>query len=199
MCRGVLQPAELEDLLERATVVALGPGLGQDDWARALFRRVLEGPQQKVIDADALNLLAEEPCHRDDWVLTPHPGEAGRMLGISSAAIQADRLAALQALGQRYGGVSILKGRGSLIGAVERLPWLIDAGNPGMATAGMGDVLTGITAGLLAQFPANPFAAAAAAAQIHARAGDRAARAGQRGLLAGDLMAELRACLNPVD
>jgi NAD(P)H-hydrate epimerase len=199
MCLGVQQPADLDAVLARASVIALGPGLGQDDWSRALFQRVLEAPQRKIIDADALNLLAASPRCREDWILTPHPGEAARMLGLDTASVQADRLSALRELNRRYGGVTILKGRGSLVGAADQLPWLIDAGNPGMATAGMGDVLTGITAGLLAQYPQNLFAAAAAAAQVHALAGDRAARAGQRGLLAGDVIAELRACLNPGD
>lgn len=199
MCLGVQQAADLDAVLARASVIALGPGLGQDDWSRALFQRVLAAPQRKIIDADALNILAAGPQRRDDWILTPHPGEAARMLGLDTAGIQADRLSALRELNMRYGGVTILKGRGSLVGAADHLPWLIDAGNPGMATAGMGDVLTGIAAGLVAQYPHNLFAAAAAAAQAHALAGDRAARAGQRGLLAGDVIAELRACLNPCD
>lgn len=197
MVRGVGCPADLEPLLARASVIALGPGLGQDDWARQLLQRVLGAGQPKVLDADALNLLAAVPARRDDWVLTPHPGEAARLLGWTTTEIQADRLGALQALIERYGGVTVLKGHGSLIGAAERRPWLIDAGNPGMATAGTGDVLTGISAGLLAQCPEDPLRAAAAAAYTHAVAGDRAAAAGQRGLLAGDLLAQLRRVLNP--
>jgi len=129
-------------------------------------------------------------------VLTPHPGEASRLLDCTTAAVQADRLHALRDLNAGFGGVAILKGRGSLVGRHGSLPWLIDAGNPGMATAGMGDVLTGITAALVAQRPDALLHASATAAWLHARAGDRAARAGQRGLLAGDVIAELRACLH---
>lgn len=197
MCRGVDGPEGLAPLLERATVVAVGPGLGQDDWARGLFERVLAAPQPLVVDADALNLLAAAPRRRDDWVLTPHPGEAGRLLGRSSGAVQADRVAAVAGLGARYGGVALLKGRGTLIAREGELPYLIDAGNPGMASGGMGDVLTGLVAGLLAQSSATELLlAAACAADLHARAADEAARDGERGLVAGDLFGPLRRWLN---
>ncbi len=197
MVRGIDSVSDLDQLIARASVIALGPGLGQDDWSRGLLRQVLTVAQPKVLDADALNLLAATPMHRDDWVLTPHPGEAATLLGQSTADVQGDRLSALHELNVRYGGVTVLKGHGTLTGAVGELPFLIDRGNPGMATAGMGDVLTGIVAGLLAQWPEQPLVVAAAAVFAHAVAGDRAAVRGQRGLLAGDLFAELRAILNP--
>jgi NAD(P)H-hydrate epimerase len=197
MCAPVRSAADLSPLLERATVVALGPGLGKDDWAQALFDATVNCPQPLVIDADALNLMAAGPRRRDDWVLTPHPGEAGRLLGQSTAIVQQDRPATLAALHTRYGGVTVLKGQGTLVGHAGDAPWLIDRGNPGMATAGMGDVLTGCLAGILAQVPMQPAEAAAAAAWVHASAGDRAAQQGQRGLLADDVVNELRACLNP--
>lgn len=202
MVRGVdlsagLDTSEIDNMIERASVIALGPGLGRDDWSRGLLEHVVSASQLKVLDADALNLLAAAPMHRDDWILTPHPGEAATLLGLSSTQVQGDRLAALRKLHERYGGVTILKGHGTLIGAAGELPFLVDRGNPGMATAGMGDVLTGIVAGILAQRPERPLVAAAAAAFAHAAAGDRAAAPGQRGLIAGDLFAELRAVLNP--
>lgn len=197
MCRPVASADELEPLLERATHIAVGPGLGQDAWARQLFDRVLAAGRPLIVDADALNLLAARPQQRDDWVLTPHPGEAGRLLGSSTAAVQSNRLDALAELTGRYGGVSVLKGRGTLVGEQAEIPFLIDRGNPGMATAGMGDVLTGAVAGLLAQRPDSPLTATAAAAWVHATAGDRAAATGERGLVAGDVLSELRACLNP--
>lgn len=197
MCSGIKNPADIEPLLARATVVALGPGLGQDAWAQALFARVVECSQPKVLDADALNLLAGVPMRRDDWTLTPHPGEAGRLLGIDTAAVQSGRMAAVSELANRYGGVCVLKGRGTLIGRAGERPYLIARGNPGMATAGMGDVLTGLTAGILAQCPDDPHAAAAAAAYVHAVAGDRAAAAGQRGLIASDLFPQVRRILDP--
>jgi NAD(P)H-hydrate epimerase len=197
MCHAISSVDDLEALLMRASVIALGPGLGQDDWAKMLFRRILECPQPKVLDADALNLLAENPARREDWILTPHPGEASRLLGLTTGKVQADRLAALHSLIESYGGISVLKGRCTLIGAADRLPYLIARGNPGMATAGMGDVLTGLTAGIIAQFPDSMQKGAAAAAYAHALAGDRAASSGQRGLIATDLFAELRPILNP--
>ncbi len=197
MCRGVDAAEDIDDLLARASVIAIGPGLGQDQWAHAMLVRAISAQLPLVVDADALNLLAADPRRREDWVLTPHPGEAARLLGIDAAKVQADRGAALRELQQRYGGTVLLKGAGTLVSAGGALPWLIRAGNPGMASAGMGDVLTGITAAVLAQCPdAEPAARVALAAWLHAAAGDRAAQAGERGLLASDVIAELRACLN---
>ncbi|MFQ5635946.1 MAG: NAD(P)H-hydrate dehydratase, partial [Gammaproteobacteria bacterium] len=141
--------------------------------------------------------LAEEPVRRDDWVLTPHPGEAARLLGVDSAAVQADRMAAADGIAERYGGIAVLKGHGTLIGRATEPPLLVRRGNPGMATAGMGDVLTGVVAGLLAQCPTEPLGAAAAAVYAHASAGDLAAAAGERGMIAGDLFAHLRSAVNP--
>jgi NAD(P)H-hydrate epimerase len=196
MSRGVSGGEDLAALMARATVVALGPGLGQDDWARSLFEVAVGAEQAKVLDADALNLLAGGPQRREDWILTPHPGEAARLLNQSTAVVQADRLGAVRALAERYGGVALLKGRCTLICDAAKLPFVIDRGNPGMASAGMGDVLTGITAGLLAQSPQRAVGSAAAAAFTHAAAGDRAAAAGQRGLIATDLLPFVRPCLN---
>ncbi len=185
---------ELEPLLERASVVAFGPGLGRSEWARDIHAFVVEASLPAVWDADALNFLAAEPGSAENRVITPHPGEAGRLLGIDSAAVQADRPAALEDLVSRYGGVAVLKGAGSLTSG--EVPYLCTAGNPGMGSAGMGDVLTGIIAGLIAQ-GLVPELAAAVGVEVHARAGDRAAVAGERGLIASDLLAELRQVLNP--
>ncbi len=202
MCRGIEADDDLDELLEKATVLALGPGLGQDDWARCLYRRALAAGKPLVVDADALNLLAAEPARRDDWVLTPHPGEAGRLTNSSAAAVQSDRMGSLRALTETYGGTVLLKGHGTLVGSDgDAVPWLIRGGNPGMGTAGMGDVLTGVTAALLAQFGEQAVESrkdiAALAAWLHATAGDRAAGTGERGLIASDLFTELRKCLNP--
>lgn len=200
MCAGISLADDIEAMLARATVVAIGPGLGQDDWALGLFERVLRQHQPLVIDADALNLLAHRPMRRGNWVLTPHPGEAARLLGISTDQVQADRCAALAELVARYGGVALLKGRGTLVGQSGELPFLIEAGNPGMASGGMGDVLTGIVAALLAQVRPGAFlGAAACAAYVHARAADQTAGTGERGLLASDVLRGLRPWLNPAD
>lgn len=199
MCRGVNNSDELGALLERATVVAVGPGLGQDAWAHAMWNRASGSARPLVVDADALNLLAEAPRVQSSWVLTPHPGEAARLLGSSVDAIQADRLAAVSALWEQYGGVVVLKGRCTVVGCRGELPYLVDAGNPGMASAGMGDVLTGIVAGLVAQSRARDLLlTTACAAFVHARAADEVARTGgERGLIAGDLLVRLRPWLNP--
>ena len=208
MVTAVRQSGDLAPLLERASVVAVGCGLGQDRWARELFAAVSESGLPRVIDADGLNLLAESPDFRDGpgdgqsdaarLVITPHPGEAGRLLKCSSAQVQAGRLDALHQLRLLVGAVVLLKGAHTLIAGGEQAPWVIDAGNPGMATAGMGDVLTGLLAGLWAQYPTAPLEdVAALAAYVHARAGDIAARSGQRGMIASDLVAALRQVVNP--
>jgi NAD(P)H-hydrate epimerase len=183
-------------LLERATVLAVGPGFGRGPWGRALFRRLLEVDLPTVVDADGLNLLAEAPRGRADWVLTPHPGEAARLLGVDPADVQADRFAAADELAQRYGGVVVLKGAGTVIVGEADVPAVCTAGNPGMASGGMGDVLTGLIAGLLAQGMA-PRRAAELGVCLHATAADRAAASGgERGLVASDLIARVRALVN---
>ena len=204
MVRAVRRADDLAPLLERASVAALGCGLGRDRWARDLFAAVCASGLPRVIDADGLNLLAESPAPdarggiAPRLIMTPHPGEAGRLLGRSSAQVQSDRAGALAELQRRVAGVVLLKGAHTLISAQGRAPWVIDAGNPGMATAGMGDVLTGLLAGLWAQFPAAPPEnIAALAAYAHARAGDIAAGGGQRGMIASDLLAALREVVNP--
>ncbi len=196
ICHGIEDAAQARPYLDAADVVALGPGLGQSAWARSLYAAVADRAGLRVLDADALNLLAQAPRRADDWVLTPHPGEAARLLECGTAAIQRERREAALELAARYGGIVVLKGAGSLIAREGRPPWVCNAGNPGMATAGMGDVLTGVIAGVLAQCR-DPELAAAVGVDLHARAGDRAARAGERGLLASDLLAELRAGANP--
>ena len=189
---GVRDGTELHALVARADVLALGPGLGQDAWARSLVTAALEARKPMVVDADALNLLAHDPLKRGDWVLTPHPGEAGRLLGTSPAAIQADRLAALAALHERYGGTVVLKGSGTLICGDGDTPMdLCDAGNAGMASGGMGDVLTGVIAGLAVQ-GLSLHDAARLGVWLHATAGDAAAAGGAVGLIASDLFAHLR-------
>lgn len=183
----------LASLARRADVLAVGPGLGQSDWAQAMLGRSLDAGLPTVLDADALNLLAREPSKRRDWVLTPHPGEAARLLGGSSSEVQDERFAAAQALRDRYGGTVVLKGRGTLVACPGGDTWVCDRGHPAMASAGMGDVLTGVVAGLHAQ-AMTADAAAMLGVWLHAVAGERAARGGP-GLLASDLIDELPALL----
>ena len=196
ICHPVADAANLEQLLKRASVVALGPGLGRTDWSRAVYAAAIASNLPMVIDADGLNLLAANPAPHRSRILTPHPGEAARMLGISTADVQSDRVGALRQLEARFGGTIVLKGAGSLVSSASGRPWVSMSGNPGMASAGMGDVLTGIIAGLLAQ-GLDSEEAAALGAELHAVAGDCAAASGERGILASDLIEELRPWLNP--
>jgi hydroxyethylthiazole kinase-like uncharacterized protein yjeF len=198
--RGVESRDALMPLIAAADVIAVGPGLGQDEWARTMFESVLVANKPIVIDADALNLLAQSPHRRSqgrgDWIMTPHPGEAARLLGVTTAEIQADRLAAAESIARRYGAIVVLKGAGSIVMREQDPPHICAAGNPGMATAGMGDVLTGVLAALQAQL-GDAFVAARAGVLVHATAGDRAAEAGQRGLIASDLFPHIRQLVNP--
>jgi NAD(P)H-hydrate epimerase len=196
MVRALEGRSQLATLLARASVVAVGPGLGQDAWARRLFEQVLDSALPLVVDADALNLLARDPVKRDDWVLTPHPGEAARLLATSSADVQQDRFAAARELQLRYGGTVVLKGSGTLVTGDRPPQRLCALGNPGMASGGMGDVLTGIIAALRAQ-GLSGFDAACAAVCLHAQSADLlAAEHGERGLLAADLITPIRRLLN---
>jgi ADP-dependent NAD(P)H-hydrate dehydratase / NAD(P)H-hydrate epimerase len=204
ICHELEQPEALAPLIAGADLVAAGPGLGTSPWAGALVDAVLASHRPLVLDADALNHLAREPRAVADACLTPHPGEAARLIGSSSQAVQGDRLGALAALSARFGSVVVLKGAATLVADGEAEPGVCDRGNPGMASAGMGDVLTGLIAGIAAERIAGGEAprralarAARAGVLVHALAGDRAAAAGERGLVASDLFAEIRACVNP--
>jgi hydroxyethylthiazole kinase-like uncharacterized protein yjeF len=198
ICHGVESAAAAVALGGGTQALVLGPGLGQSPWAQSLCRELLALDRPTVVDADGLNWLASAPFVRDAWVLTPHPGEAHRLLGCSTAAVEQDRLDAVRALAQRFGAVAVLKGARSLVAEpTNSLVRVCTAGNPGMASPGMGDVLAGIIGSLLAQ-GLPPAAAASVGVQLHARAGDSAAAAGgQRGLLALDLMPWLRHWANP--
>jgi ADP-dependent NAD(P)H-hydrate dehydratase / NAD(P)H-hydrate epimerase len=197
MPRGVQCTDELMPMLEAADVVVVGPGLGQSHWALQLLQLALATGKPLVLDADALNMLAVGAPGGSrlvgNRVLTPHPGEAARLLACTTAAVQADRFAAVSALQQRYGGVIILKGNGTLItGGGDTL--LSDYGNPGMASGGMGDVLSGVIGALLAQH-LPPLEAAALGVCLHGAAADSAAGEGQRGLVASDLIPRMRSLL----
>lgn len=196
LCHGVEHVKDLHHLLQAASVVAIGPGLGRGEWGAQLLSAVLESSLSLVVDADALNLLAIEPTARGNWVLTPHPGEAARLLGWPTAQVQADRFSAIEKLQRRYQGVIVLKGTGSLVLSEAGPVAVCAAGNPGMASGGMGDLLTGVIAGLIAQGLALGDAARLGVC-LHAEAGDRAAVEGERGMLASDLLPHLRRLVNP--
>ncbi|MGP9497341.1 NAD(P)H-hydrate dehydratase [Halomonas sp. AOP43-D1-4] len=198
MAHGVRGGADLNELPQKADVLVVGPGMGQAAWGQAVLQHALASGSPLVVDADGLNLLASHwPSERrDNWILTPHPGEAARLLECSVTDVQADRPAAARELQRRRGGVVVLKGSGSLIagpGGLVVCPY----GNPGMASGGMGDVLSGMLGALVAQ-RAEIESSAWLGVMVHALAADRAAEAqGERGLLASDLASYARVLINP--
>ena len=199
MAHAVEHVDDLVPLLARATVVAIGPGLGRGDWGRALLDAALASGKPLVLDADALNLLAANPrVLPPDCVLTPHPGEAARLLACDVAAVQGERFAAAGELARRHGAIVVLKGAGSLVAAPEGRIAVCPWGNPGMASGGMGDLLTGVIAALRAQH-LSAWDAACTGVALHARAGDAAAQRGGRGMIASDLLSPLRRLVNGAD
>jgi hydroxyethylthiazole kinase-like uncharacterized protein yjeF len=199
MCYQARDEEELAKLTQRATVIIIGPGLGKSDWAKMLFSAVLSKDIPKVLDADALNLLSLNPAKSENWILTPHPGEAGRLLNKTTFEVQENRFAAIQELQNKYGGTLVLKGSGTLVQTPTTEAKMCPAGNPGMATGGMGDVLSGVIGGLLAQNMSLQHAAECGVL-VHSMAADLAAHnGGERGLLATDLMSYLRELVNPFD
>lgn len=195
MCHGVTNADQLAALLDKVDVIVIGPGLGQSKWAAELFVGVIKSNKMAVIDADGLNLLVHVPEQRANWVLTPHPGEAARLLNCSAADIQQDRFAAVSAIQAKYNGIVILKGTGTLIASADEIS-VSTTGNPGMASGGMGDVLAGAIAGLLAQ-GLSLKDATQQGVYLHGMAADLASeQAGERGLLATDLMVYLRQLVN---
>lgn len=200
----MLRPCSEVFGLSHLNNLAIGPGLGMSSEARDAVRSALSGELPLVIDADALNLIAADPSLQEilrtrgaPGILTPHPAEAARLLATSTAAIQADRIAAACAIAARLRSHVVLKGAGSVCASPEG-QWRINtSGNPGMASAGMGDVLTGMVAALLAQGAAAPLALAAAV-HLHGAAADAlvAAGHGPAGLSAGELIPAARRLFN---
>ena len=198
MTQGVDAASQFVPLLDSAEVIAIGPGLGQSSWSEQLLQQVLKTSKPLVMDADALNLLAsrfEQYSKRGNWVLTPHVGEAARLLHTSTAVVQQNRFEAVEEIQRLYGGVVVLKGAGTLICDGERTI-VANVGNPGLATAGSGDVLTGTIAALVAQ-NMSLFAAAQLGVSVHGQAGDLLAdEQGRRGLAASALSPFIRELLN---
>ena len=196
MVHGIESPDALATPLGRASVVAVGPGLGRGEWGASLLARIVASDRALVIDADAINLLAQGAA---PWpsaaaravVYTPHPGEAGRVLGESARVLEADRFSTVRALIEAHAGTWLLKGAGTVVGEPGAVARVCEGGNPGMASGGTGDALTGIVAALLAQ-NLNALDAASVGACVHAAAGDVAARDGVRGMFASDVIAALR-------
>ena len=194
MTLGVSSANQLMDVLVHASVLVVGPGLGQAPWGRSLLSAAAQTKMPQVWDADALNLLSNADFKLTSGsVITPHPGEAARLLGISTSRVQGDRPAAARALVKKYSVACVLKGAGSLIADVDGRLALCDHGHPAMATAGLGDVLAGVIGALLAQ-GLSAFDAACLAVWLHARAGEQQGTMG-RGLAASDLIPVIRQLL----
>ncbi|MDG1818877.1 MAG: NAD(P)H-hydrate dehydratase [Porticoccaceae bacterium] len=204
MASGIISGQELEPLLDKPSVLIVGPGLGRSPWSEQLLQKAVATGLPMVVDADALNIIAEGRVvpkpNGSNWVMTPHPAEAARLLNITVAEVQADRFTAVRKLQQKFNGVVLLKGAGTLIASADSDQIMVcPYGNPSMATAGMGDLLSGIIGGLLAQGLA-PFQAAQLGCCLHSAAADLALEErGARGLSATDITAYLRGILNGAD
>lgn len=190
-------------LCEQCDVLVMGPGMGMNDWSKQLFDCLIDLQKPMVIDADGLTFLADAFSKRnirkrDHWVLTPHPGEAAKLLGCTSADIQKDRIAAVKTISEQFGGVCVLKGAGTLVAGLSATVGVCERGNPGMATAGSGDVLAGIIGALMGQNLA-PDKAAESGVWLHATCADKVAgQIGMAGLLAGDIIDALPEILSSV-
>ena len=195
MCHGIDTVVKLESLLKKATVIVIGTGLGQSNWAKSLLDMTLNSEKALIVDADGLNLLAQSPRKKENWILTPHVGEAARLLAVTTNEIQQNRVDAVCALQQKYGGIVLLKGMGTLIASGNSVA-ISNTGNAGMASGGMGDVLSGVIAGLVAQ-GLSLEEATQQGAYAHGWSADEAVKIdGERGLLASDLFLYLRRWVN---
>ncbi len=202
MSQKFTQKQPTDRLFKASTAIAIGPGLGQDLWAIALLNSALQSRKPCVLDADALNLLAHQKInlHTDTpYILTPHTQEAARLLETNAKEIEQNRLQAAERLAQKYHAIVVLKGAGSIIASYDKtqLSYLCLDGQPSMAKAGMGDALTGIIGGFLAQgMPA--FTAAYKAVCVHAKAAELATKNhGEAGLLAQDLSTHIGRLISP--
>lgn len=196
---------KLQELINKASVLLLGPGLGTDYNAQIFFEHAINSDLPLIIDADGLNLLAENFSilrnkikMRKNWILTPHPKEAARLLNTDVVTIENNRFAAIEQLVNIFNATVVLKGAGTLIKGPASTTYICDGGNPGMATAGMGDVLAGIIAALVAQHVSIQNASSLGSF-IHAIAGDAASKNGQRGMIASDLLPFIRSIVNTIN
>jgi ADP-dependent NAD(P)H-hydrate dehydratase / NAD(P)H-hydrate epimerase len=188
-------------LLEKMTVLALGPGMGAEDETFRLVKRLYEeADPPAVVDADALNALAGDlPPTRRTRILTPHPGEMGRLIGKSAKEVQSDRLGVAQQLAGQSGAAIVLKGDRTVIAFPDGETWVNPTGSPAMATGGTGDILTGMIAGLVAQHPKDWRYAVIAAVWLHGRCGELAGRHwGEEAMLATDLLEVLPEAMDEV-
>lgn len=196
MCHGISRVSDLIPLLKKSSALAIGPGLSTKSWATQIFETVEELGVPSVYDADALNLLAVSPSYKSSRIITPHSGEAARLLGLRVDEVEADRFSAVRKISEKFGGISLLKGPGTLIKSEMEAPYVLLDGNPGMATGGMGDLLTGVIGSFLAQGFTQEESAVIGAA-VHSRAGDLIAeKFGEVGLRPSELLDEIRSLIN---
>ncbi len=187
--------SEIQHLMEKLTLLAIGPGIGTGDETAGVVRALFDDCEKPmVVDADALNILA---ARKDSWtaptgrlrVLTPHPGEMARLTGLTVKEVQADRVNVARRFAAERGVLLVLKGEGTLIAFADGRVWVNPTGSPAMATGGTGDVLTGLISGMLAQFPDRPGEAVAAAVYLHGRSGELGAdQIGEQAFVATDLL-----------
>lgn len=197
MCHPIETENALCDLLDKADVIVIGPGLGQSTWSETMLKAALTTQTSCVIDADALNLLSKQPTKRDNWILTPHPKEAARLLETTVEVIQSDRFEAVENLAKKYGGVVVLKGSGTIIRDENGQLWIAAQDLPLLGTAGTGDVLAGLIGGLLAQNKSLSLSALIGVS-VHCEAATIERECGERGMLASDLFLHIRHLLDPV-
>jgi NAD(P)H-hydrate epimerase len=184
--------------LSKVKLVLIGPGLGTNQWATDLFTYVLTLNKPMVVDADALNILSKRSQYCDNWVLTPHPGEAARLLACSLTDVENDRFESARKIAQKYGGICVLKGAGTIV-SDGSVCWLNTTGNPSMASGGMGDVLAGIIAALFMQM-GDKLAAVRLAVFLHGLIADQiVAQQGSIGLLASDIIAQIPTAINQIN
>lgn len=196
MVHAIATRSDLSQLLKNATVCVIGPGLGCDAWAHMVYDEVIKRDCPMVVDADALRILSQKKSANDNWLLTPHPKEAATLLGTDVKSIQDDRFEAANKLQKKYKGNIVLKGKGSIIHSSENTVYVCTSGNPGMAVAGMGDVLSGVLGGLLCQGLSNEDALKLGVL-VHAKAGDIVKqKQGEIGILAHELIPVVRSLLN---
>ncbi|MDX1818505.1 MAG: NAD(P)H-hydrate dehydratase [Marinobacter sp.] len=200
MAHGIIHGSELGPMLEAASVVVCGPGIGTGSWGQQMLQQVLASEKPRVLDADALNLMAARVAVLSDrQILTPHPGEAARLLGCSVAEVENDRVSAARKLQSTFGGTVLLKGAGTVIARGGETVDIVGGGNPGMATGGMGDVLAGVIGALAGQLD-DMSRAATLGACAHLEAANLASRdKGYMGMIPADVIDALPAVFRPIE
>ncbi len=187
---------DISESIQQSDFIVAGPGIGRDRWADNLLSQVINSDRPLLLDADALYYVAKNPLHKDNWIMTPHPGEAGYLLNTNSATIQSDRFNAIAQLHQQYGGTLVLKGSGTLVCSKHGKIAVNATGNPGLAVAGSGDVLAGVIAAIAVQGYEHDLAAQLGVA-LHGASGDiLAQQQGELGIRATDLTPQIRSLLN---